>query len=97
MHIFNVHMRLSFSKILQTKFSYFLFFKVGHSPLYVTFSIRPFVRPSVAHHILVTVHHLIIIFGICKMMISPGDFFILFLILIFWAVRGVKKQKIAPN
>ena len=33
----------------------------------------------------------------CKMMISQVDFFIFFLILIFWAARGVKEQKIAQN
>ena len=32
----------------------------------------------------------------CKMMISPG-FFSLFLIFIFWAVRGLKGQKTAQN
>ena len=32
----------------------------------------------------------------CKMMISPG-FFSFFLIFIFWAVRGLKGQKIAQN
>ena len=36
-------------------------FYVGHTPLYVTF----FIRPPVAHHISGTVHHLIIIFGAC--------------------------------
>ena len=40
-------------------------------------SICYFFRPSVAHHISGTVHHLIIF--------------------IFWAVRGVKGQKIAQN
>ena len=33
----------------------------------------------------------------CKMMISPGFFFHFYEILTFWAVRGVKGQKIAQN
>ena len=33
----------------------------------------------------------------CKMMISPGVFFHFYEILTFWAVRGVKGQKIAQN
>ena len=37
--------------------------EVGHPPLYVTFSVRPSVCLSVAHHISGTIHHLIIIFG----------------------------------
>ena len=36
---------------------------VGHPPLYVTFSVRPSVLLSVAHHISRTIHHLTIIFG----------------------------------
>ena len=33
----------------------------------------------------------------CKMIISPGCFFIVFKILIFWVVRGLKGQKIVQN
>ena len=33
----------------------------------------------------------------CKMMISPGFCFHFFEILIFWAVRGVKGQKVVQN
>ena len=33
----------------------------------------------------------------CKMIISPGVFFHFFKILIFWVVRGVKRQKIVQN
>ena len=74
-------------------------FKVGHPPLYVTFS----VCPSVANHISETVHHLIIIFvHMCKMMTSPSAFLISFEILYFWAVLGllfwtVKRKKISQN
>ena len=32
----------------------------------------------------------------CKMMISPKKVYF-FLVLIFWAVRGLKEQKIAQN
>ena len=50
------------------------------------------------HHISGTVHHLILVCGnICKMMISPGAFFHFFKILIFWAFRGVKGQKVSQN
>ena len=38
------------------------FFKVGHPPLYVTFSVHLSIHPSVAYHIPRTIHHLIIIF-----------------------------------
>ena len=74
---------------------------MGHLPLYVTFFVCPFVsfvNPSVVHHILGTVHNVIIIFGThtCGMMISPGVFFF-FLNFGFWVVRGVKGQKIAQN
>ena len=57
-----------------------------------------FVHPSVVHHILGTVHNVIIIFGThtCGMTISPGVFFF-FLNFGFWVVRVVKGQKIAQN
>ena len=42
-------------------------------------SARPSVHPYIAHHISEAMHHLIIIFGTCKMMISPSVFFIFFL------------------
>ena len=34
---------------------------------------------------------------LCKMIISPGNFFIFFKILIFWVVREVKAQKMVLN
>ena len=43
----------------------------------------------ITHHISGTIHHLIIVFGTLQV------FFSFFLILIFWAVRGVKGQKLA--
>ena len=80
---------------------------MGHPPLYVTLlvcpsvglSVGPSVCLSVVHHFSGTVHHIIIILvQTCKMMISPGVFFIIFFeIFISWAVRGVKQQKIAQN
>ena len=64
-------------------------------------SVRLSDHPSIAHHFSGTVHRLTIIFGthMCKMMISPGVFIYLFifLIFIFWAVRGVIGQNIAQN
>ena len=39
------------------------FFKVGDPRLYVSFSVRPSVRPSIAHHISGTVNHVITIFS----------------------------------
>ena len=33
----------------------------------------------------------------CKMMISPGIFFIFLNILIFWVISGVKEHKMAQN
>ena len=54
-----------FANITRTLSSFIIWdFWVWHPPLYVTFSIHPSVRLPVAHHILGTVHHLIIIFGI---------------------------------
>ena len=50
---------------------------------------------SVTCHISATAQDMILIFG--TLMISPGVFLIFFLILIFWAVRGVKKKKLAQN
>ena len=64
----------------------FLDIQVGHLPLYVTLS----VSPSVAHHILGTVR-------VCKNDDISRRFFQFFKILIFWAARGVKVQKIAQN
>ena len=68
------------------------YFWVRHPPLYVTFSIRPFV----AHHIPGTVHHVIV----CKMMISLCFllcFLVFFKVLIFLVIRGIKGQKITQN
>ena len=61
-------------------------------------SIRLPIRPSVMHHILGTMHYMIIVLGTHMQNddISRG-FFYFFLILIFQAVSGVKEQKIAQN
>ena len=75
-----------------------MLFQVGHPPLCVTFSVSPSVHLSVVHLIAGTVHDLIIIVG---EHVENDDisriFFSCFLILIFWAVRGVKGQEIAHN
>ena len=56
----------SFNK-KQAIFHFFVIFYVGHPTPYVTFSVRPYIcpsiHPSVMHHISGTVHHLILIFG----------------------------------
>ena len=50
---------------------------------------------SVTHHISGTVHHLIIIFvHICKMMISPGVFFIFSKFLVFGLLGAYKGNTI---
>ena len=54
--------------------------------------------PSVAHHILGTVYHVILILvRICKMIIPLGVFFHFFKILIFRVVIGVKGQIMSQN
>ena len=61
----------------------------------VCLSVRPSVRPSVTHHISRTVHHLMIVFithvqndDISRRLFHFCEIFI------FWAVRGVKGQKL---
>ena len=54
-------------------------------------SLFPSVCSSVAYHVSGTVDHVIIIFD-TRVKCSH-----LFKIMIFWVVRGVKGQKIAPN
>ena len=52
------------------------------------------IRPSVMHHFSGTVHHLIIILvHMCKMMISPGVFFISFKCWFFGLLGGWKGKK----
>ena len=71
---------------------------MGHPPLYVTFSVRPSVRPSVARNILETVHHLIIIFGTHPYNDDISRcFFHFFEILMFWAVKAVKGQNMTKD
>ena len=61
-------------------------------------TVRPSVHPSVAYYISGTVHHLIIIFSTHVYNDDISRLFFNFLeILIFWAVRQVKGQKIAQN
>ena len=55
------------------------------------------VHPSVVHHISVTIHHLIIIFGTHVKWWGLQAFFSFFEILIFWAVRRVKGHQVAQN
>ena len=52
-------------------------------------------KNSVVLHISGTIQHDYYLWYIhlCKMMISPGVFFIFFKILIFWIVKGLKGQK----
>ena len=61
-------------------------------------SVRPSVCLSVAHQISGTIYHLIVIFGthISNNGISRC-FFHFLKILMYWAVRGVKGQKIVQN
>ena len=75
---------------------------MGHPHLYVIFSLRlsvhPSVRLSVAHHTSETVLHLIIIFGTHV----PNDdiskhFFHFLEIFIFWAIRGENGKKNSPK
>ena len=71
---------------------------LGGAPISLCHFFRPSVCPSVAHQISGSVHHLIINFGthmkndhVCRC------FFHFLKILIFWAIMGVKGQKIAQN
>ena len=53
---------------------------------------------SIMHHISGTVWHIVIIFGnYCKMMISPGMFFIFAKFWFFGLLQGVKEQKTVQN
>ena len=74
------------------------FLKWGtHLYMLIFLSVRLSIRLDVARHIKGNVDHPIIIFGIhCKMMISLG-IFSFFENLIFWALSGVKAQKIVKN
>ena len=60
-------------------------------------SVRTLVCRSIMHYISGTIHYLIIIFGNYVWNDISWHFFHFFEILIFWAARGVKGQKVAQN
>ena len=75
-----------------------IFIQVGGAPTSIYYFFCSSIHQSFVHHISETIHHLIIIFGahVWNDDISRL-FFYFFEILIFWAVREVKGQKIAQN